>query len=175
MGWVDHYFSCSTLCRGSWADGKLADLAEQPRKMVEHHTKSQSQPNPTVRADAPPCFQDTSGYPTRTPRNSLTNWARERTTVATASDSDERAESLAGERALMLCGRSVPSPSIVPLLRWIDSFLSLLLTEVEGFMACKLQVSPLPRASWGTVLIRYYDYLGTWPKNSHRPIIVIGR
>ena len=114
MGWVDHYFSCSTLCRGSWADGKLADLAEQPRKMVEHHTKSQSQPNPTVRADAPPCFQDTSGYPTRTPRNSLTNWARERTTVATASDSDERAESLAGERALMLCGRSVPSPSIVP-------------------------------------------------------------
>jgi len=26
-----------------------------------------------------------------------------------------------------------------------------------------------------TVLIGYYDYLGTWPKNSHRPIIVTGR
>ena len=27
----------------------------------------------------------------------------------------------------------------------------------------------------GTVLIGYYDYLGTWPKNSHRQIIVTGR
>ena len=26
-----------------------------------------------------------------------------------------------------------------------------------------------------TVLIGYYDYLGTRPKNSHRPIIVTGR
>ena len=26
-----------------------------------------------------------------------------------------------------------------------------------------------------TVLIGYYDYLGTWPKNSHRPIIVTGQ
>ena len=29
--------------------------------------------------------------------------------------------------------------------------------------------------SEGTVLIGYYDYLGTRPKNSHRPIIVTGR
>ena len=27
----------------------------------------------------------------------------------------------------------------------------------------------------GTVLIRYYDYLGTRPKNSYRPISVTGR
>ena len=25
-----------------------------------------------------------------------------------------------------------------------------------------------------TVLMGYYDYLGTWPKSSHRPIIVTG-
>ena len=29
--------------------------------------------------------------------------------------------------------------------------------------------------SSSTVIIGYYDYLGTRPKNSHRPIIVTGR
>ena len=44
LGW--HWFGCSPHLPGSaWADGKLAELAEQVGKMVEHLGSKSTQPN----------------------------------------------------------------------------------------------------------------------------------
>ena len=47
LSWVDFDFGCSTLClvlSPDWADGKLAELAEQLGKMVEHPKSKSTQP-----------------------------------------------------------------------------------------------------------------------------------
>ena len=57
LGWVGLtlilavQFHC--LAYSELADGNLVELAEQLGKIVE--LQNQSQPNPTVQADAPPC------------------------------------------------------------------------------------------------------------------------
>ena len=54
LGWL--LFCLFHLQPGSaWADGKLAEVAEQLGQMVEHYRSKSTQP--TIRPDGPPCMQ----------------------------------------------------------------------------------------------------------------------